>query len=373
MSIKVTILGAGNGGHALGFDLSRRGHEVAIFEHPNFAKNLEGIRQRGGIEAVKTLQTEKEEIPAALAGFAKIAALTSDPKQAMDFADIVMMIVPSFAQETIFNLMLPHLRDGQIFMSMPGNMTSLVFKRMMKEAGVNKKVTFAESPSIPYAVRIVGPGRIFLLGIKDGFEIAALPAARNRDVIDRVKELFTLKLVPISNVIQAGLSNLNMIVHVPTATLSMGLGESRGGKYQFYAEGMSDSVSKVQQKVDDERVAIGRALGFNLPSFVEDINLWYSLKAGSIREFAVTTPIHNKFPNDAPKNPRERYISEDCPYVMVPAHEFGALTGVPHPAIESLIYIDSIYNDADYFKAGRTLEKMGLAGMSKEQVLTFVR
>ena len=40
MGKKVTVLGAGNGGHALSFHLAKNGHEVLLFEHPNFAKSI---------------------------------------------------------------------------------------------------------------------------------------------------------------------------------------------------------------------------------------------------------------------------------------------------------------------------------------------
>ena len=41
--------------------------------------------------------------------------------------------------------------------------------------------------------------------------------------------------------------------------------------------------------------------------------------------------------------------------------------------VESIIRIDNIYNDTNYFKEGLNLEKLGLAGMSKEQILAYVQ
>ena len=119
------------------------------------------------------------------------------------------------------------------------------------------------------------------------------------------------------------------------------MAESRQGEFYFYKEGLSESVSKVQQKVDDERVAVGKGLHLDLKSFVELANIFYHLNATSIREFAVTTPVHNSFGHDFPKSPRERYISEDCPYLLVPVHGFGEIAGIPTPVINSIITIDN--------------------------------
>lgn len=164
-----------------------------------------------------------------------------------------------------------------------------------------------------------------------------------------------------------------MVAHVSTAVLNMGLAESRQGDFYFYKEGMSESVSKVQQKVDDERVAVGKGLHLDLESFVELVNIFCHLNVTSIREFAVTTPVHNSFGHDFPKSPRERYISEDCPYLLVPVHGFGKIAGIHTPAIESIITMASIMNETDYFTKGRNLEKLGLAGMGVEQVLNYVQ
>jgi len=372
MSNRVTVLGAGNAGHAIAFEISLQGSEVMLFEHPDFAKNLEGIRQRGGIEALAEFWAEDRVVPAMLSGFARVSGLTTDPGEAMDFADVVVMIVPQFAHEAIFKLVMPHLRDGQTMVVLPGNFGSLVFKKMMIEAGLSRAVTFVETTSIPYAVRIVGPGQVYIEGKKVGLTAGSLPSSGTGKALEDLKDVLLLKVSPLENVLAAGLSNPNMIMHVATAALGMGPMESRGGRIQFYAEGCSPSVAKVLEREDEERLAVGRAFGLNLLSFVDTVNVFYGLDARSIRDFAASTPVHNRMPNDSPKSPRERYIHEDCPCGLVPVYEFGKLAGVPCPVIESIIRVCNVYNDTDYFSTGVTLGRLGLAGMSREQVLEYV-
>lgn len=369
---RVTVLGAGNAGHAIAFDMTlNKGCEVMLFEHPKFAKTLDGIKQRGGIEAVPELKTEAGKSKAAMSGFIKIAGLTTDPKEAMDFADIVMMMVPAFGQETIFELVLPHLRDGQTFVLMPGNFGSLIFRQMMRKAKINKQVTFVEATSIPYAVRIIGPGTIYMLGVKTAFSAGALPSKEIGNAIKKLNTALTLKIIPLANVLEAGMSNANMIIHVPTSTLNMGLAESTGGKGQFYRDGISPTVAKVLEKMDQERLAVGQAFGLKLMSFVEIANKFYDLNVKSIRQFVVETPYHNNVPDDFPKGPKDRYITEDCPAELVPVSALGRLAGTPCPTMEAIITIDNVYNDADYFTEGRSLEKMGLTGMSVQEIMAF--
>ncbi len=50
---KVSVLGAGNGGYTLAFDLAHRGFQVALFEHPDFKQAIEPVQKTGQIVAVE--------------------------------------------------------------------------------------------------------------------------------------------------------------------------------------------------------------------------------------------------------------------------------------------------------------------------------
>jgi len=369
---KVTILGAGNAGQTHAFHLSLKGHEICLWEHPDFSKALDPIKQNDNtIEAVGEFKKGDLTIKSALSGSAKIAKITSDIKEAMAWSDIIIMPVPAFAQGNVFKQIMFHLHDGHIITTLPGNEASLLFAKMMREAKITTDVIFCEGASIPYACRIVGPAKIFIGGFKDAFEFGVFPANRTQEAVKIMQAILPLKLDIKKNVIEVHFYNLNMIVHPSTATLNMGAFESRNGEFYFYKEGMSESTSKVQQKIDDERIAIGEEFGFKLDSFIKLIKEWYNIDAKTIHEFSQVTPIHNAFGHDAPKSPKERYISEDTPYLLVTMHEYGELARIKHPAIRSIIEIDNIYNDTDYFTHGRTLASLGLAGMSIKQILAY--
>ena len=369
---RVTILGAGNAGHALAFEIANNGGEVMMYEHPDFAKNLAGIKQRGGIEAVKELVVDGIAVPAMLSGFTKIAQLTTDPQEAIDFAEVIVLIVPEFAHTAVFKLVMPYLRDGQLFITLPGNFASLCFKKMLREAGSRKELTFVDAGSIPYAVRIIGPGTIYIEGKKSAFQVGALPAGELVNVMTKLQEVLFLKLVPVADTLLIGLANPNMIMHVATAVLGMGPMESRQGEIQFYAEGCSESVAKVLEQEDRERLAVCAAYGRKTTTFLETVNLYYGLTMKSIRDFAKNTPIHNRMPNDSPKKPSERYISEDCPSGLVPVWHFGKLFGIACPTIESIIRICNIYNAVDYFTVGVTPDKLGLSGMNATEIHDYL-
>jgi len=355
----------------MAYDLSSRGYAVMLYEHPDFIKNIEGIIELGGIEAVETVPGEVNSPKCALSGFAEVTA-TADVRTAVEHADILFMIMPSFGQEIVFKLVMPYLRDGQLLCLLPGNCGSLVFRRMMREAGVRANVVFAETNTIPYACRTIEPGRVFVLAVKQGMGIGALPGSESDRVAEDLEPILNLKLFPHKNVAQIALNNPNMVVHPATSVLNMGVFESRKGSFYFYREGMSESVCKVLQEIDNERMNITEGLGLGRESFFQHTKQYYDFDFKTIREFAEFSPIHSSFGYDAPTSPRDRYISEDCPFLLVPVFEFGKLLGIRTPVTESIITIASIYNDTHYFQTGRTLAKLGLEGMNKEQILEYL-
>ena len=46
---KVAVLGAGNGGMTAAAEIKERGIDTTLYELPQFAKNLETIKEKGGI------------------------------------------------------------------------------------------------------------------------------------------------------------------------------------------------------------------------------------------------------------------------------------------------------------------------------------
>ena len=66
----------------------------------------------------------------------------------------------------------------------------------------------------------------------------------------------------------------------------------------------------------------------------------------------------------APRTLRHRYIFEDVPYSLVPISELGKRFGVDVWGMESMIQIACVIDGVDYRHRGRTLERMGLVGLS---------
>jgi opine dehydrogenase len=76
--------------------------------------------------------------------------------------------------------------------------------------------------------------------------------------------------------------------------------------------------------------------------------------------------------NRGPFDVKTRYITEDVPTGMVLIASIGRLFGIPTPTFDATIQICSVMNEVDYWKSGRTLQWLGLANLSLDQLKRYL-
>lgn len=360
---KVTVIGAGNGGVTAAYHFAKLGHQVCIYDDPKFDTQIKAIQKAGGIQAL----AEDHGCQMCFPGFSKIELATTDIAQAMAFADIFVMVAPSFAQEPLFATMLPHLKDNQTLLLMPGNYGGLVLKKMLKDHGKQDlKITFADAISIPWACRIVSPGVITIMGIKEFLPISIMENGQTKEQArDKIKDILPIPVEVLANPVAAGLENINFGGHPLLTTLNMGILENYNGEFNYYKDCCSTATAKAAARMDLERLSVGKALGIHLRTELEAMNALYASDYATVYEFNRASTTHGKI-NNAPNSSKARYITEDVAYLLVPCYELAKICGLKVPIVESCINIASAYNDTNYFETGRTLEKMGFGGMDFE-------
>lgn len=366
---KITVIGAGNGGMTAAYHLSRLGNHVCIYDSPAFDKQIKAVREKGGIEALESGNGDTY----LFGGFEQIAKATTDICEAVSFAEVMVMICPSFAQEILFEQMIPHLKNGQILIIMPGNFAGLVLHQMLKEAGKGDlDLTFVDAISIPWATRLTGSAQLAIMGLKKFLPVSVFPKSHGTaEVKAKIEGALPLPLEYLESPLQAGLENINFGGHPLMTTVNIGLLENFHGEFNYYVDCCSPATARATAKMDLERLAIGKAYGYDLRPELEMMNALYDSRCESVYEFNRSSVTHGKVKN-APANSRERYITEDVPYLLVPIYELAENAGLRPVIIESIIHLASAYNDEDYFATGRTLEKMGLAGMTTEEIREYL-
>jgi len=62
-----------------------------------------------------------------------------------------------------------------------------------------------------------------------------------------------------------------MILHCPAVILNTGRIEDTNGDFEFYWEGMTKSVCKVMEAMDQERIRVGKAIGIELETTLNNL------------------------------------------------------------------------------------------------------
>ena len=368
--MKITVIGAGNGGLTAAYCLAKNGHQVCIYDSPKFPAQIEAVHAAGGITALE----EDNECKMLMPGFAKINLATTDIQSAMEFADTFMMICPSFAQEIMFSSMLPYVKDGMTFFIVPGNYGGLVLNRMLqKSEHAGTDVTFIDTISLPWATRAVKPGTISIMGVKEFMPMSVFPKAKKTpELINLVKDAFPIPVQFLENPVVAAMENINFGAHPLLSILNMGILENFNGDFNFYSDCCSTAIAKVEDELDKERLTVGESMHMHLRPELEAMNILYASEYTSIYDFNRASSTHGKIKN-APTNSKTRYITEDVPYLFVPFCEFAEICGVDVPVAKTLVTLASIYNGEDYMKTGRTLSKLGFGHWTKQEILDYLQ
>jgi opine dehydrogenase len=359
--MKVAILGAGHGGIAMAGDLTLSGHEVRLAATPDHASNLKLLMAFGGI-AVEGVTSS-----GAPTGFAKPAMMTTDCAAAIKGAEVVMVIVPAFGQDVYMRLLIEHGQKGQIVVFNPGKFGTLAFAKMLRETGRWGDFLIGETTSFIFAAKTKGLGHVNIKAVKNELPFAALPAARTAEALWTLTDLYP-QFSPSMGVLQTSIDAPGLIIHPITTLMNMSRIEQIG-PYRNSHYDITPSVARVMEGVDQERMEVARLLCRETFSFMDTMGVLYKVKGESAYDVMYQISAHNV--QMSPDSLRHRYVTEDIPYGLVTIASIGRSIGVPVARVEAIVNIACMANGEDYWTTGRTAEKLGLAGMSAQQMVQY--
>jgi opine dehydrogenase len=368
----VAVLGGGNGGHAVAANLSLAGFKVNFFELPQFGDSFERVLR------TKEIQIQGVSVD----GVAKLNLATTDIQQAIKNAEVIFVITPAFGHKTMAEVCSPFVQDGQIIVLMPGSGGSLEFINIFKQRRVKREVTFAESCTLPYGARLKGPGHVSVLINVVILPTGVFPSRKTEEVIPRLKQFYPM-ISAAKDVLEAAINNPNPIVHPVATLLSATRIEHSRGEFYLYAEGMTPSVARTYESLNQERLSICKAMSYKLYHWdnLEFKNYNLGETEEECRYRILNTSMDAAFGKDGiyagikmkgPEHLKDRYVTEDVPYGMVLLSTLGDLLRVPTPTHDAVIQLASVINRTDYWKTGRGMKQLGLSKLDKKGLKKFL-
>lgn len=355
----VAVIGAGNGGKASAVELTLHGKHVRLYEFPEFRANIEGLIENPILTAT-----------GAVNGEARLDMVTTDLVEAISGADTIMICTQALVQERIAKELAPLVQPHQLVILNPGSTGgALLFSKIFREFGLKKLPVLVETATLTYGCR--AKGATVDIAVKVNRVVyGTLPASAMGAICGELEALYP-GLVRADSVLEAGLNNANPVIHPAITILNAARIENEGDRTFFYGDGVSPTVARLIQKLDEERMALLRALGYPAQSDPET-----SVKQG----YASSTDYHDCYKKGQgfrsflnPNTLNNRYFHEDIGMGLVLFCSLGKMLDIPTPTCEAVVKMGGVLMDEDYFKKGmRTVESLGLAGRTPKELKKYL-
>lgn len=354
MAKKVAILGGGNGAFAMASDFALQGYEVRMW-----SKYFDEFKE------IKKTHTIKVSGPL-IQGEAKISMITDNMKEAIKDADLICSPIPAFTQKSIAEYLLSSIEDGQVIFLSPGTFGSYLMYKHLREGGCKKDFAIGETGTLPYLTRKISPQESRIVVRACHLPTGVFPAKKTKEAIDKIRAFFP-SVHPVENALSGALMNAGPILHPPLIVLNTGPIQNPA-PYDIHNEGTTPGIRKTISLLDEERIAVRKALGFQPNHYpLEDY-------------YDETRPNEWMYPRIAKKLLMEsrlwyekidynhRYVTEDISCGLAFLISVADYIGVGVPIARSLITLAGVVAGTDFMEAGRTLKSLGLSQFSAKKL-----
>lgn len=351
---KWAVVGGGHAGQAIAGLLGLQGHDVKLYDV--YPELVSAINAKGGIQMQDDLN-----------GFAPVTLASTEMKDVLTpDREFVAVVIPTAFYDSVAEKCAPYIKKDQIVLLFPeSTLGAYAFWKRAKGCGAEDFIPVACNQLI-YCCRAWAPGLVNVNGHKEYVGIAAIPAHKTEYVVEKMRPFFP-QMRGLKNALESSLTNFQAIVHPIPLVMNLSRVENKE-EWNPYFDGVTKSIAAFMDKVDAERLAIGRAYGFELDGMVTMYRDMYAFCSGeTIYDVLQTCSCYRKI--QGWKELDTRYLYEDLPYSLVPMIALAKLAGVETPHMEAFRTI-SYMLVGEYLDEGRTFEALGFDRMTKEQ---FVR
>ena len=331
--------------------LTMEGWDVTLWDTPEQAGDFEVIRRQGGI----LLRGGSGRTGCAM------PRLTNDLARALEGVERVILCASAGRHREMAERIAPLARPGQLILLNPGNFGSFLLRREL-DALCKGDVVTAELCGCLWACRRTAPGEVLAATpLKKSLRVAALPAGETERVIEGFRGMLPLEAG--ANVLEVSLNSPNVISHLAGAVLNAGGSERKGEAFAFVLDGLGESAIRCFGVLEGERDAVMARVGLRVYGPPSEGFMRTLLDRGSHPELDLFRGL------DGPSGFTHRYVSEDAACGLAMLVSLGRRYGVPVPLTEAFLALAGVLGGRDYAAQGRTLESLGLGGLTAEQLL----
>ncbi len=353
--MRVAILGAGSialGNAAL---LASLGHEPVLWSPSG--------------ESGKSLaRGEPLQASGALTGEFPVDVAKSI-RDAVAEADTVLVALPANGHRLAMDAAAPYLSATQsVVISSHTSFSGLYMAKKLAERGL-------DIPVVVWGTTVTtgrrsGETGVNISSIRAKVDIATIPASKSEQGLKLCQALFGDRFVERPDALAISLSNLNPQNHLGIALCNftrMEHGEAWGQN-----DNITDSVGRLLEALDRERLAIAETAGYQVRTIREHFSLSFHVEPGPVGEMARMLAARGNS-GQGPSTIDTRYVLEDVPFGLYPTVLLGRLTGRPATLHQAGIDTFSALYGRDFAAENNLLGEIGFETMSLPQLKALVQ
>lgn len=332
------VCGGGHQGLAMAAHLALNGEKVTLWNRT--LSHIEKIAKTNEIVSNGTVN-----------GRAHIECASEKIEEVI--SDFILVTVPSTAYPSVAREIAPFVDENTRIILNPGRTFGAIsFAEELKRNHVKSLPQIAETQTIVYTCRRNGDNEVTIFALKNGVSLATLPGIDAASIIDEMPKCLGKYFKAEKDIMTTSLSNVGMVLHCAPVLMNIGWIESDAVDFKYYYDGISKSVARFLEKMDDERIQLAKALGCQIESVGDWMRRIYGVRGSDLYECIRENEAYSKI--DAPPSLQSRYILEDVPNGLVPVEHLAMGLSLEVPAITNIINMSNMIYETDFRKNGRT-------------------
>lgn len=334
---RVFVCGAGHQGLSMAAHLALNSVRVTLWNRT--LKNIE--------EVVKTRKIFCKGI---VNGVAEIERASVEISEVI--SDFVMVTTPSSAHRDIARRLAPYVHKNMVIILNPGRTFGAIdFANTLRQCGVTEMPKIAETQTIVYTCRKNDINSVNIYALKNDVQIAALEREDTEYIMAALPGCLAPYFKAVNSVAITSFSNVGMVLHCAPVLMNVGWIETETVDFKYYYDGISKSIARFLEKIDEERMQIAAEVGCEIESTADWMRRTYNVRGKDLFECIQNNDRYREI--DAPPSIFCRYILEDVPNGLVPIEDIGKQMGVLTPNITTIIDLANAVLEQDFRKEGR--------------------
>lgn len=271
--------------------------------------------------------------------------------------EITIAITPSHFK-VIFPIVLKKLSKGMQINFFPASFGAMIFCAMLKNIGLKTDdYIITESVSYPYVCTMKSETELLAQSKKNELRVAVEPAEKKENTINKINEVFSI-FTSAKNFLETSLDNMNMSLHPLPVLMNVASLDSEK-PFRHYMDGVTPSIGNLMDKLDAERMNIGKALNIDLSSALDQLKKYYGDNE-STNIFEYVSDEKGPYTKVGRFDLNSRYVQEDIPYLLVPAIAIADDLGIEVPTMKLCVNLANSILGVNFQEIGFNKKTIGL-------------